>query len=50
MLNIDYSKYYWKNSLITLRHPQADDWREQIHSNFDSEARFPENEKRLPPL
>ena len=30
-MNIDYSKYYWKNSLITLRQPTEADWQELVH-------------------
>ena len=37
---IDYSKYYWKNNLITLRQPQPDDWKELVHHMFDSHNRF----------
>lgn len=40
MPEIDYSQYYWKNSLIRLRPPKEDDWEELIHNMFDSTARF----------
>jgi len=39
-MTIDYSKYYWKNSLITLRRPKEDDWQALVHHMFDSQGRF----------
>jgi len=39
-MNIDYSKYYWRNSLITLRQPLESDWELVIHNRYDSESRF----------
>jgi RimJ/RimL family protein N-acetyltransferase len=45
MLEIDYSKYYWKNSLVGLRHGKYEDWEEQIHNNYDNIARFFFNEE-----
>ena len=39
-MTIDYSNYYWKNDLITLRQPQPDDWKELVHHMFDSHNRF----------
>lgn len=44
-MNIDYSKYYWKNSFITLRQPKAEDWKQLIHHMFDSQCRFFFNEQ-----
>jgi len=44
-MTIDYSNYYWKNSLITLRQPIEDDWRELVHHMFDSQGRFFFNEE-----
>jgi len=45
MIEIDYSKYYWKNELIQLRQSRPDDWEYQIHNNYDSIARFFFNEE-----
>lgn len=39
-MNIDYSKYYWKNDMITLRQPKPGDWEYLIHHMFDSQERF----------
>ncbi len=39
-MNIDYSKYYWKNDLIMLRRPKEEDWELLIHHMFDSQGRF----------
>ncbi|MCL2773591.1 MAG: GNAT family N-acetyltransferase [Oscillospiraceae bacterium] len=44
-MEIDYSKYYWKNDIITLRQPKADDWEYQVRCMFDSQARFFFNEE-----
>ena len=44
-MEIDTSRYYWKNSLITLRRPKAEDWEHLIHHMFDSQGRFFFNEK-----
>jgi len=44
-MTIDYSKYYWKNSLITLRQPKEDDWQALVHHMFDSQGRFFFNEE-----
>ena len=44
-MTIDYSKYYWKNSLITLRQQKEDDWQELVHHMFDSQGRFFFNEE-----
>jgi RimJ/RimL family protein N-acetyltransferase len=44
-MEIDYSKYYWKNSLVTLRQPVESDWEGQVRCMFDSEARFLFNEE-----
>lgn len=42
---IDYSKYYWKNPVITLRRPKENDWEYLVHHMFDSQGRFFFNEK-----
>lgn len=39
-MTIDYSGYFWKNSLIRLRRPQPGDWEFLIHHMFDSLGRF----------
>ena len=39
-MNIDYSNYYWKNSLIALRQPRETDWEELIHHMYESQGRF----------
>ncbi len=39
-MNIDYSNYYWKNSLITLRRPKEGDWEYLIHHMYESQGRF----------
>lgn len=42
---IDYSRYFWKNSLVTLRQPREDDWQYVIHHMFDTPGRFFFNEE-----
>lgn len=44
-MEIDTSRYYWKNGLITLRHPRAEDWESLIYHMFDSQGRFFFNEE-----
>lgn len=44
-MELDYSKYYWRNNLIKLRRPKADDWEALIHNMYDSTARFFFNEE-----
>ena len=39
-MEIDTSRYYWKNDLITLRRPRAEDWESLIYHMFDSRGRF----------
>ncbi len=39
-MNIDDSKYFWKNDCITLRRPREDDWEHLIHHMYDSQGRF----------
>jgi len=39
-MEIDYSGYYWKNSVISLRRPKEDDWEYLVHHMFDSQGRF----------
>lgn len=39
-MDIDMTKYYWKNDLITLRKPKESDWETLIHHMFESEGRF----------
>ena len=39
-MNIDGSKYYWKNEFITLRQPKEEDWEQLVHHMFDSQGRF----------
>ena len=44
-MEIDTSRYYWKNDLITLRRPKAEDWESLIYHMFDSQGRFFFNEE-----
>lgn len=39
-MNIDYSKYYWRNSSISLRRPKEGDWEFLVHHMFESQGRF----------
>ncbi len=39
-MEIDYTKYYWKNSQISLRRPKETDWQYVVHHMFDSQGRF----------
>ena len=39
-MDIDYSKYYWKNDLITLRQSKEEDWPYLCQSFYCSENRF----------
>ena len=39
MIEIDYSKYYWKNDIITLRQPIESDWEYAVQNMFHSESR-----------
>jgi RimJ/RimL family protein N-acetyltransferase len=45
MIEIDYSKYYWKNDIITLRQTVDSDWEGLVRCMFDSKARFLFNEE-----
>ena len=36
---IDYTKYYWQNSLVRLRLQREEDWETRIANCYDSEAR-----------
>ena len=47
-MEIDDSKYYWKNNLIRLRPPRDEDWEALLPNMFDSEARFLFSELELP--
>ena len=40
MLEIDYSKYYWKNDIIKLRPHIENDWEYCVKNMFDSENRM----------
>lgn len=40
MLDIDFSRYYWKNSFISLRLQREEDWESRIWNKYDSEMRF----------
>jgi len=40
MIEIDYSKYYWKNDIITLRLPIESDWEYAVQNMFHSESRI----------
>lgn len=44
-MDIDYSKYYYKNDLILLRMPKESDWEALVYNQFDSEGRFLFNEE-----
>jgi len=44
-VDIDCSNYYWKNNLIQLRQPKADDWEELVRNMYDNVARFYFNEE-----
>ena len=49
MIEIDYSKYYWKNEIITLRQPIESDWEYCAQNMFHSESRvFFETEIEMP--
>ena len=39
-MQIDYSNYFWKNSIITLRQPREEDWQALVHHMFNSHTRF----------
>lgn len=39
-MKIDFTKYYWKNNLIQLRQPKAEDWPHICQSFYYSEDRF----------
>jgi RimJ/RimL family protein N-acetyltransferase len=44
-MTIDYSRYFWKNRLITLRQPKEEDWQALVHHMFDTPGRFFFNEE-----
>ena len=39
-MELDYSRYYWKNELIELRQATKDDWELHYNNYYDTESRF----------